>query len=241
MIEKLILTSRVTEIDAVSIRLIGAYKTTTLNTDPHLVLMFTALEDKSQLLTKSINQSNTESTLEDEDAIRDDKIRAMAYLLMGLVHHPSKKIKAAAQLVLTVFNKYGLTITGESYAIESSLINSLLNDLAAADLQEAIAAVPGCAEIIAELHTAQNNFEQTRIAYETDKAQESARASATALKKEVAAIINHKIVIYMRAMEVVVPDSHGVFAATIAQIIADNNEQVKKRRNKNNKPEEGED
>lgn len=235
MIEKLILTSRVTEIDAVSIRIFGAYNNTTLSSDPHLVNMFTALEDKSKLLTKSINQSKAESTLGDEDAIRDDKIRALGYLLMGLVHHPQKKVKEAAEAVLAVFNKYGLAITGESFAIESSLVNSLLGDLAAPDLQDSISTVPGCADIISELQAAQNNFEQTRIAYETDKAEESTRANATSLKKEVVDIINDKIVIYLRAMEVVVPDTYGAFARTVGEIISDNNEVVKKRRNKGDK------
>ena len=57
-------------------------------------------------------------------------------------------------------------------------------------------------------------------------------ANATALKKDVIEIINDKIVIYLRAMEIVVPDTYGNFARTIAQIIADNNEVVKKRRKK---------
>ena len=44
MIEKLMTNSRVTEVDAASMRMVGAYKATTLSSDPHLAGMFTALE-----------------------------------------------------------------------------------------------------------------------------------------------------------------------------------------------------
>jgi hypothetical protein len=54
------------------------------------------------------------------------------------------------------------------------------------------------------------------------------------VKKEVLGIINDKIVVYLRAMEQVDPATYGAFTSTCAQMIADNNEQVKKR---NKKPE----
>ena len=47
MIEKLIQQSRVTEVDAASMRMLGAYETTSLGPDPHLAGMFTNLETLS--------------------------------------------------------------------------------------------------------------------------------------------------------------------------------------------------
>lgn len=238
MIEKLMTASRVTEVDAVSMRIDGAYKNTSLSSDPHLVTMFTTLEEKSLLLTAAINCTKAESELEAKDEIRDEKVRALNYLTLGLVHHPDAEIKAAAKAVEKVFDKYGVAITGENYATESSLIVSMLGDFAKLKLLADIAKLSGCAEIIAELTAAQNDFEQTRIAYEADKAEEGTHANATALKKEVVGIINDNIVVYLRAMEIVDEPNYGAFARTIATIIADNNEVVKKRRKKD---EPGED
>lgn len=229
--------SRVTEVGAGSTRIIGAFKTTTLDTDPHLAGMFSALEPLSTKLTASINHSKPDSTLEEADEDRDDKGRGLFYLVSGLTHHPSKKIKEAAQKVLAVLEKYGFSMFGENYSTESSLLSSLFLDLAKPQLQDAIAAIPGCADMIATLQGAQEYFEQTRIAWEQEKAQESIVESATEIKKEVLALINGKIVVYMRAMEVVAPDTHGAFARTLDQIITDNNEIVKKRKNKD-RPEE---
>ncbi|WP_319502023.1 hypothetical protein [uncultured Draconibacterium sp.] len=53
------------------------------------------------------------------------------------------------------------------------------------------------------------------------------------LPYEVTNLINDKIVLYLRAIEVVNVETQGTFAGTIAIIIAENNEAVKKRRRKN--------
>ena len=232
MIEKLMTNSRVTEVDAVSIRMIGAYKRTKLSSDVHLGKIFSALEPESALLTGAIRRLKGESVLEEKDEVRDDDVRAVHYLTLGFMHHPDPAVKAAAEKVEKVFDNYGLSITGESYATESSLVNSLLTDLAKPKLQAAIALLSGLAEIITALQAAQTDFEETRIAYEEEKAKEGTLENATAIKKEVVAIINDKLVVYLRAMIQVDEPTYGDFARTIAEIIDDNNEVVKKRRKK---------
>lgn len=232
MIDNLKSTSRVTEVDAVSMRMLGAYQTTSLSSDPHLSTMFTELESLSAALTAAINRSKAESDLEEKDEARDTQIRALYYLVMGFLHHPDAAIQQAAQTVNKVFEKYGVSITGESYATESSLIASLLDELSKQKIQNAIALLPGCADVITALQAAQQAFEAARITYEQEKAQESTQASATKQKPELVALINDKIVVYLRAMEVVDEETYGAFARTIATIIAENNEVVKKRRKK---------
>lgn len=129
MIEKLIQQSRVTEVDAVSMRMIGAYNTTTLSSDPHLNTMFTDLTSLSAALTAAINRSKAESDLELKDEARDQQVRALYYLVQGYLHHPDPVIQKAAETIDKVFENYGLRIIGESYATESSMIASLLDDL----------------------------------------------------------------------------------------------------------------
>jgi len=232
MIEKLMTVSRVTEIDAVSMRMIGAYKTTTLSTDSHLGSLFASLETSSGSLTSAINRSKAESNLEAKDEVRDTQVRAFFYLIQGFLHHPDTTISTAAQTVDKVFQKYGVSVTGENYATESSLLASLLEDLSKPKLQNAIALLSGCTEVLAALETAQNEFEAARVAYEQEKAEEGNQLNASAIKREVLGIINDKIVVYLRAMETVDAETYGAFARTIAIIISENNEVVKKRRKK---------
>jgi hypothetical protein len=232
MIEKIIFNSRITEVDAASMRMIGTYKNSSLNSNTHLSAMFTDLETQSELLTSAINRWKAESALDAKDSVRDNQVRALFYLVQGFLYHPDPGVKKAAEAVEEVLDNYGLNITRESYSTESSLIVSLLNDFSKQKLQDAIALLPGCAEILTSLLAAQTDFETTRIDYEEKKAQESTEPNATTIKKRVVGIINERIVVYLRAMEVVDEYNFGDFARTIAEIISENNEVVKKRRKK---------
>ncbi|MCG6188188.1 DUF6261 family protein [Maribellus maritimus] len=232
MIEKLIYQSRTTEVDAVSERMIGAYQKSDLGGDIHLAKIFSDLQDSSAHLTDAVKQTKAQSELEQQDEIRDNKLRALYYLVNGFLHHPDPAVQNAAKEVKKIVDKYGLAVTGETYSAESSLISSLLGDLAKPLLQSSVAALSGCAELITALQEAQTGFEQTRLDWESEKARESTHRSATDVKNEVVEIINDKLVIYLRAMEMVDAENYSKFARVNAQIISDNNEMVKKRRKK---------
>ena len=231
MIKKLIVWSRSTEIDDVSARLIKAFGASGL-TDVFLSDTFSALSASHEELSRAINRPKAASQLKEKDIVRDSKARALHQLLNGYACHPDKTINSAAQTLLKVFGNYGTALTRESYSSESSLIGSLLLSLAQTEYQSAIATLSGCAELISVLQAAQDDFEQTRIAYETAKAKEGMLKTASKIKKEVAEIINQKAVIYLRAMEQADPARYSDFAATVAVIIAENNEVVKKRKQK---------
>ncbi len=230
MIDKLIYQSRTTEVDAASTNMNAVFKENDWSADTHLSSIFASLETEATRLNTAIRRSKAESELDEKDEIRDEKLRAFHYLVVGFMHHPDPAIKSAAEIIETVFDKYGLSLTGESYATESSLINSLISDLGNPDLQASIVLLSGCAQIIENIKTAQENFAQTHIAYEAEKAEEGTLENASTIKKEVVSIINNRLVVYLRAMEQVDEATYGEFARTLAQIIADNNQQVKKRR-----------
>jgi hypothetical protein len=232
MIEKLITSSRTAEVDTVSMKTSGAFAKTPLNDDPNLVEINTDLVAVTQKLTAAIKRSRTESVLDEKDEVRDIRVRAVYYLLFGLLHHPEPEISAAAQVVLDQFDKYGLAMTKESYEVETSHISSMLNDFAKPEVQAAIALLTGVAQLIAELDAAETDFEQTSITYDEEKAEEGTLESASTLKKEVVNIINEKLVVYLNAMAMVNADKYGEFARTVARIMEDNNRGVKKRRNK---------
>jgi len=232
MIEKLIYNSRTTEVDAATTRMVGAYEKTSLNSDVFLAELFIQIKAVLAFFAAAIKRKKAESNLEEKDEVRDDALRGLYYMLLGYLHNPAQAIREAAQKLEKVFGHYGISITGESYATESSLINSMLEDLAKPKLQDAIAILPGCAEQIAALQTAQDDFEAARITYEEEKASESTEKNATELKKEVLILVNDKLVVYLRAMVQVDDATYGKFTRTVGEIIADSNEVVKRRRAK---------
>ncbi|MGQ8336443.1 DUF6261 family protein [Sunxiuqinia sp. A32] len=232
MIEKMIYQSRVTEVNATTTRLIGAYQNTSLSSDTNLSAILNSLEAENSQLTLAIRRTKVESELEEKDELRDNPLRGLFHMVTGYLYHPDAQIQNSAETVYAILENYGMSMIDESYATESSLVSSLLKDLAKANVLIAIGNLSGCDALIAQLQTAQNEFEQARVAYETEKAQESTEENATEIKKKVVYHINSKLVIYLRAMVLVDESNYGDFGRTIAEIIADNNSTVKKRAKK---------
>lgn len=231
MVKKISNRSRVTETHATIKQIIGAYKNTSLSSDNFLNEILTNLETLESKLNVAIMRSETQSVLEEKDEVCDQALRNLFALVSGYTHHPDAQIKEAAILVDNIIEHYGFSIIKESYATQTSLTNSLINDLEAADKQEAIAKLSGCAEVLELVKTAVTDFEQTRVAYEEAKASESTYESASKIKTEVVKLINDKLVVYLRAMQQVNEAEYGSFARTVNEIIETNNEAVKRRSN----------
>jgi len=232
MLPRLSTQTRTTEASNASENIIMAYKKRTWEEDAHMVGIFTNLETVSNRLTLAISRSKAESKLEIKDAARDENVKALNYLLLSAIHNPDAAVKAAAKNLTSVFAKYGLKMTHKSYATETALINSMLKDLSAPELQADIAAISDCSEIIRSLQATQNDFKTTYLTWEEEKAQEGLTQSATEIKKDILTIINEKIVVHLNAMQQVDRDIYGELALTVSQIISDTNEAVKKRTKK---------
>ena len=216
----------------------GVLKTSENNdwsVDTYLSGALQRLLTEQEKLSFAINQDKAISELETADENRDNALRALYNLTKGYLYHPNETISAAARTVCSVFDKYGLSnITEANYAQESALIESLLKDLEADDVKAAIVLLTGVAEIIATIRTAQDAFTSTFVAYSEEKAKHNGKDTATKLKSALLKLINNELVIYLRAMAIAAPDTYGDFAAATAQIIADNNDKVRKRMMKKN-------
>jgi hypothetical protein len=241
MIPLLMMTSRNTEVGGILPQMINGYDATTLNTDPTLEVFFNELKPLSEQFISAIRRMKVRSEAKHYDDIRDQKLMAVYFLLQSFSHHPTERIRSAALFLLTIFENYGIEIKDESLTRQSSLLNSLLADLASPEAQENINIVPQCATYITALQTAQSNFENNRLDFEEAQAEEGTQENASVMKKQVLEIVNKKIVAYLNVMIQVDDAMYGPYARTLAEIISANNEVVKKRRNKNDKPEEGED
>ncbi|MGD8782536.1 MAG: DUF6261 family protein [Ignavibacteria bacterium] len=231
-LNKLIISCRITETNGAANRIIIKFDEGDWSSDTHLTGIFTQLKNTKEALTTAINRSKAQSNLDEKDEIRDTKVRGIYYLLQGYLHYPDEEIKEAAVNVEEVFDKYGVKIVKDSYVTESSLINSMLEDLSTAEMQTEIAKLPGLANLITELTTAQQEFETVRVGFESEQAEEGTEENATKLKQEAALIINEQLIVYLRAMLQVDEETYGTFARAVGQIIDDTNEEVKKRRKK---------
>ena len=236
---KIIDKIRMTEMNSVADIIITEFEKSNLSSDAYLATIFDELEPINAKLTEAINRIRAESHLTEKDKFRDSKVKAVNYLTKGFLHHPDITINTAAKLVDDVINHYGIKLTKDSYATESSLIESLLIDLSNIDLQASIALLPGLSELIDQLRAAQTIFEESQVKFQREKVEEGNKEKASNIKQKVIVIINEKLIVYLRAMVLVNEAKFGSFARTVAQTIDDINTVIKKRK-KTTEVKEGE-
>ena len=194
---------RITDADTVSDALVRLYKDAAakkgaIGKDTALAAIMGEVEKLSADITTAIKKDKVSTSLEEADARRDEIIRSLGTLLTGYGAIPLADKKAAAERLLAVYNKYGKSIATETYARESSLIESMLEDFAAESLADAIKALDGVGDLIGGLRSAQDEFNKTN-----DSATAALTAkgeSAYSVKKPLLAAINDRLVPYITAM-----------------------------------------
>ncbi|MCP4298049.1 MAG: hypothetical protein GY786_20875 [Proteobacteria bacterium] len=227
---KILGNSKVTEIDTSIKRINASYDSYDWTSDVHMIGLFTELKAVSKKLTIAIAQLKGESQLEEQDHVRDTDYRNFFYLVQGYLYNPIQSIKEAAQRLFPTMEKEGLAIIDDSYAVESSVIESIIEQFEVSSADDAISALQGAEELWEKLKKSQRNFEKAELAFEEIKAENKQNQSATEIKKEILPLFNKKVQLYINAMATVDEATYGEFARTVAQIIADNNSAVKKRR-----------
>ncbi|MBK3516063.1 DUF6261 family protein [Carboxylicivirga marina] len=230
--EKLRSSSRTTEVDSVGRQILDAMKKGDWSADTHLSSLQVEISQRSLALNTAIKRDKSESELEENDSQRDADTRDVFYLNMGFLHHPDETIKQAAVAVQTVLDKYTLDIVRQSNAVQSSLTESLLNDLMATDIQPFVGTLPGLSVLISRLDASQDGVKASNLTYLASKANDENQATASEVKKELLNSINDKLVVYLRAMVQVDEAKYSDLHNTVAQIIETNNMNVKKRYNK---------
>ncbi len=228
-IPKISRKSRATELAAVITNLIEAYREVNLAEDTHLQAIFDLLKSKNKSLITAINCNKRESLLKQKDGVRNEAVRALVALVEGYRHFPEPAVREAAVQFFAIFNKYGLSILKESYAIESTLLCSLLEELTAPATAAVLAIMPGTVQLLAKLSEAQEAFQAELTDYEAEKAEESTLKSATTIKNEIFLEANGTFVLYLKAMARVDAATYGSFAQTASQLIGDSNSAVNKR------------
>lgn len=211
---KLVSTLRVTELDTFLSTLLRLYAADeALSKDAFIASTMAELTPLSRQLTEAVKRERLGSLVE-ADRARDAVILDLGTLIEGYTAIPFEAQRMAAFAVKAVFDKYGKRIVSESYATESSLIESLLIDLSAPELAGMIAQLPGIAELIAALRRAQDDFNVAKD-QQTERAASDDAPSATSLRKGITAKINDRLIPYLNAMAIA---NEAVFGAFIKQV-----------------------
>lgn len=223
---------RVTELDGLSDTLVRNFKADEkAAADAFVKATMTELEKQSDLITTAILQDRTLSTLEAADNARDEAIRTLGTVLAAYAVFPIASKKELSVPLKAIFDKYAKAgITGANYTSESSMIESMLGDFAAASVADNIKGLEGVEEAIASVRSTQDDF--TKANDEYMKATANKSASASTYKKPIIAIINDKLVPYLDAMVIAGNENCTAFAKGVEAEINRANDMISKRGNK---------
>lgn len=221
--------SRVSEVEFTVRMIITLFESGDWSSDIYLTKLFAELKSESEKLVPAIAKIKHKSQNDRLDTIRDNDFRSLYYFTFGKMYDPDPKVRDAAAKVFQVINIQDLALTEKSYAIESSLINSIFEQVKAAPVRDAIELIPEISALLETLKLSQREFEKADFEFIAAKGEAALIRSATTIKKAILPIINGKVILYMNAMAVVDEERYGALARTAAQIIGDNNSNVKKR------------
>lgn len=225
--------ARVTELGNTALRLVKAFKAApAVQGDSFLLRTFLEIEQQANEMTSAVKKDQALSKLEEADAQRDQAIRVLDKLLKGYENIPLEPLKDHAKKLRDIFKKYGVKITSENYASQSTLIGSLLEDFSAIELVPSVDTLTGVREALAEIKIKQETFASLRSDYEKAQVSQKEKSSATSLRKPLLDLINKKVMPYLVAMSIAQPEMFKNFSAEAAEIIASNNEAIKARSKK---------
>ena len=206
---------RVTEIATVANNVVRQFQwDPKVSDDAFLKVTIDEMDELSARLTESIQRGTTKLGLDEADAVRDEAIRALGTLIEGYTAIPFADQKEAAYALKSIFDKYGKRIASEPFAVESSLIESMLVDFGAPITVAAVHSLPGIAELLAQLRKAQDDFNAASDRQTAANATEKP-ASATELKKEMLGQMNERLIPYLNTMMMVNYDVYGTFAKQV--------------------------
>ena len=220
---------RVTEIATAANNFIRLYQgDANVGADVFLKTTMADIANLSGQLTEAIQRGVVKVGLDEADAARDDVIRDLGTLIEGYTAIPFVDQKDAARALKCIFDKYGKRIASEPFAVESSLIESMIIDFKVPEALTAIAILPGVAELLAQLRTAQDAFNAA-----SDRRTEINAAikqpTASELKKELVLLLNDRLIPFLDIMGMVNPDVFGAFTKQIEVEIERANATVAKR------------
>lgn len=225
--------ARISEVADTGSRLLILFgRETALAEDRILKPLFVAIKSDTDLLTDIIKSDRQASDLDKADALRDEVIRNLATLLKGYTAMPIQALQQAGQRLYAIFEKYGMGIIRENYAVQSAHIESMLKDFAEPTLASDIAQLTGVAEVIAQLTKAQKDFNDRRVSYEQATATQSSKTKSTELKKRLLGSINTALLPYLLSMKNLNQSEYISFANAVGQVIADTNAAISARSKK---------
>ncbi len=224
---------RIPALSGLTNRMVEFLDSQDLSAYPDYVQIVTKLKEEAKAFNAALNQEKAQSKLADKDNNRDNAYRSLYQMLHAYTKVPATTTSEPASKVFSIFERYGLSVVSMAYDEESGMIDSLLKDLSAADIQAAIEKLAHIATMVENLQAAEAQFKEASNRYDQNRANEKTSSpSATKLKIPLLKLINDHMVSYHTAMADFKDDAFRHIADTINGMILSENKLTRSRAGK---------
>lgn len=134
-----------------------------------------------------------------------------------------------AMRVQAELDRYGIKITGSSYANQSAETRAMLSDLEAPELAKDIRSIPDFKQLVLNIKESQQKMDVATTKMIEGKLERENTKSASVIANELKDIFNNELSTYLTAMTLANPDKYKAFTDVLSTLIDENNSKVKNR------------
>lgn len=182
---------------------------------------------RANSLTKAVTE---------KDAERDRAHHDLTKYLRGMQAHLDPAIAQAAQRLYGIIRQFGITISSESYAVESSRIKALVDELSDARNSADVELI-GLGDHITALRLTEEAFCKAHLELLNSKADIGVIPHISDLLNPMRKLLRHTVD-YIAVMEVVDPDKWADTVKDVDEIITELNARVRARQTRESNEDE---
>ncbi len=171
--------------------------------------------------------------LVDADSERDALIASLKLFLRAYMKWNRENFSKNASILYKIIKQHGLGMADENYEEESTLLDSLLAELAKPKNVQFLEEL-NLSELIADLNAAEDYFTNLYLEAIKIEATKEAYIAASVLKKELY-VLQKQMVDYLNAMQRANPEKYVPVSKKIAELIKIMNQKIRNRTARNQK------
>lgn len=178
----------------------------------------------------AMHRSRMASSLDEQDIVRSECLKDVYYILRGACRMNDRNTSNAAELLIETFGTHGIRVSEACYTVDSEAIDCLISIFSTKESLNQIEYISGLTEKMNDLHKAHDRFKNMQMQSKQRNIKDTeSYTTASEIKKEVVALINDKLVVYLRAMVDVDEVKYRDYAVKVRTIIYEINDIAKKR------------
>ncbi|WP_075602470.1 DUF6261 family protein [Saccharicrinis aurantiacus] len=200
-IQKAISHMRNSEVAGLTQEILLDFSDDLLAADGRLNRIVASIQMRLGKLIEAISRNKAESELEELDNKRDKLYSSIRNMVSAYQMHPDQGIANAAKQVDAIIDNYGSELNNLGFSAQSAQLKSYFADFKKPEISASIAMLPTVGDMVTALETQEDEFITSQHNYKDAINKVEQNSNASALKKELVAELNNKLIPYLRLVQ----------------------------------------